>query len=203
MNHKVALIVVHEIYGVNEHMQDVVTTFSSQHIDVFCPNLLQHNTPFHYEKEQKAYSHFMHTTGFQHGKEKIENMILQLYKDYTYIGLIGFSVGATIAWLCSKNQNVDFVIGCYGSRIRDYTHIVPTCPTLLIFPEKEASFSVPSLITAVQKQNNPFLHVQQLPGEHGFLDPYTTKYNEKSTKQAFEMINSFLAKIVIDRVKLP
>ncbi|MEN1935288.1 dienelactone hydrolase family protein [Paenibacillus sp. 102] len=197
MNPKVALIVVHEIYGVNEHMQDIISNFSSTLVDVFCPNLLQLDSPFHYDDEQKAYSHFMQNVGFQHGKEKIEEMIQTLSKDYPYIGLIGFSVGATVSWLCSNNPKVHFIIGCYGSRIRDYPYIIPTCPTLLIFPEIELNCSLSSLITTLQEQHNPFLHIKQLPGDHGFLDPYTVKYNEKSTKQAYEMIGSFLEKTIL------
>ncbi|PFE06236.1 hypothetical protein COE15_12010 [Bacillus cereus] len=200
MNQKVALIAIHEIYGVNEHMQDIVTKFSSQHVDVFCPNLLQLNSHFHYNDEQKAYSHFIKNVGFQHGKEQVEEIITTLSKKYSCIGLIGFSVGATISWLCSKNPKVNFVISCYGSRIRDYSYMIPTCPTLLIFPETELNCSVSSLIATLQEQNNPFLHIHQFPGYHGFLDPYTAKYNGESTKQAYEMIDSFLQKNVTQQV---
>ncbi|MFJ8526956.1 dienelactone hydrolase family protein [Bacillus sp. NPDC094106] len=192
MQNKIALIVVHEIYGVNNHMQDVIARFSSPQIDVFCPNFLQLDAPFHYDEEAKAYSHFMQNVGFHYGKEQVEEMVTKLSKDYEYIGLIGFSIGATIAWLCSDNPKVHFIIGCYGSRIRDYLQVKPTCPTLLIFPGTEASFSVSSLITALQKQNNPLLQIEQLPGEHGFLNSYTTKYNVPSTKQAYNEIDSFL-----------
>ncbi|MCI0764140.1 dienelactone hydrolase family protein [Bacillus sp. TL12] len=200
MNQKVALIVVHEIYGVNEHMQDIISNFSSTLVDVFCPNLLQLDSPFHYDDEQKAYSHFMQNVGFQHGKENIEEMIETLSKTYSYIGLIGFSIGATISWLCSNNPKVQSIIGCYGSRIRDYSYMIPTCPTLLIFPETELNCSVSSLITTLQEQNNPSLHIKQLPGEHGFLDPYTVKYNKESTKQAYKIIDSFLKKSIIKQM---
>ncbi len=70
----------------------------------------------------------------------------------------------------------------------------PSCATLLIFPEKEASFSVPSFIQSLQQQKNPLLEIQQLPGEHGFLNPYTEKYNRHSTNQAYNLIESFLVK---------
>lgn len=200
MNEKMALIVVHEIYGVNEYIQDIIAKFSSPHIDVFCPNLLKRNTPFYYEEEQQAYSHFMQNIGFQHGKEQIEEIITTLSKEYTCIGLIGFSIGATIAWLCSQNPKVDFIIGCYGSRIRDYSQIIPTCPTFLIFPETEVSCSVSSLIATLQSQDNSLLYIKQFPGDHGFLDPYTTKYNDKSTKQTYKMIDAFLLNIIAIKI---
>ncbi|EEK45440.1 Dienelactone hydrolase [Bacillus cereus m1293] len=136
----------------------------------------------------------MNHIGFEDGKKQIETFITHLSSRYTHIGLIGFSVGATISWLCSNNPKIDFIIGCYGSRIRDYIHMKPSCATLLIFPEKEASFSVPSFIQTLQQQKNPLLEIQQLPGEHGFLNPYTEKYNGHSTNQAYNLIESFLVK---------
>ncbi|KWU56056.1 hypothetical protein AWW70_24505 [Bacillus mycoides] len=192
MKKKLALVVVHEIYGVNDHMHHVIDHFTSSQIDVFCPSLLQLQSTFHYSDEEKAYQYFMNHIGFDGGKEHIEELITNLSHSYTHIGLIGFSVGATIAWLCSNNPRIDFIIGCYGSRIRDYVHIKPTCATLLIFPEQESSFSVSSLIQTLQQQNNPVLEIKQLHGEHGFLNPYSEKYNEHSTKQVYNLIDSFL-----------
>ncbi|EJV61273.1 hypothetical protein BWGOE4_13720 [Bacillus mycoides] len=196
MKKKLALVALHEIYGVNDHMQHVIDRFTSSHINVFCPNLLQSQHAFHYNDEEKAYQHFMNHIGFDDGKEQIEELITSLSSSYTHIGLLGFSVGATIAWLCSNNSKIDFIIGCYGSRIRDYVHIKPTCATLLIFPEQEASFSVSSLMQTLQQQNNPLLEINQLHGEHGFLNPYTEKYNEHSTKQAYNLIDSFLTQTI-------
>lgn len=192
-----ALIVVHEIYGVNDHMHQVIDHFTSSRIDVFCPNLLQSQHAFHYRDEEKAYHHFINRIGFDYGKEQIEEFVTKLSSSYTHIGLIGFSVGATISWLCSNNPKLDFIIGCYGSRIRDYVHMKPTCATLLIFPEIESSFSVPFLMKTLQQENNPLLEIKQLHGEHGFLDPYSEKYNEQSTKQVYNVIDSFLMKTTL------
>ncbi|WP_025150587.1 dienelactone hydrolase family protein [Bacillus sp. H1a] len=196
MKKKLALVVVHEIYGVNDHMQHVIDHFTSSNTDVFCPNLLQLQNSFHYSDEEKAYQHFMNHIGFDGGKKQIEELVASLSSNYTHIGLIGFSIGATISWLCSNNPKIDFSIGCYGSRIRDYVHIKPICSTLLIFPEKEASFSVPSLIKTLHHQNNPLLEIKHLHGDHGFLNPYTVAYNEQSTKQVYNIIDSFLMKAI-------
>lgn len=64
MKKKLALVVVHEIYGVNDHMHHVIDHFTTSHIDVFCPNLLQLQNVFHYSDEEKAYQHFMNHIGF-------------------------------------------------------------------------------------------------------------------------------------------
>lgn len=58
-------------------------------------------------------------------------------KGYSHIRIIGFSIGATIAWFCSNNSSVHKVVGFYGSRIRQYTDVVPNAETILIFGEQE------------------------------------------------------------------
>lgn len=56
----------------------------------------------------------------------------------------GFSVRATIAWLCSAEKLIDGMVGYYGSRIRHYTEILPQ---MLFYLEKEHSFNVDELIS--------------------------------------------------------
>lgn len=195
MKQKTALLLLHEIYGINQHMGHVIHTLSSATIDVICPNLLQRSSPFHYDKESEAYLHFMKNVGFQQGKQQIEDMLAELRNNYTYVGVLGFSVGATIAWLCSEDSRIDFVIGCYGSRIRDYTNIVPKCKALLLFPTNETSFSVSTLIESLQSKGHPLLNIKQFNGEHGFLDPFSSAYNQEAANQGYEMIRSFLQNI--------
>lgn len=76
MKKKLALIAVHEIYGVNDHMHHVTDHFTSSHIDVFCPNLLQSQHAFPYSDEEKAYHFFMNHIGFEDGKSKLKNSLL-------------------------------------------------------------------------------------------------------------------------------
>ncbi len=76
MKEKLALVIVHEIYGVNDHMHHVIQHFTSSHIDVFCPNLLQSQHAFHYHDEEKAYEHFVNHIGFDDGKSKLKNSFL-------------------------------------------------------------------------------------------------------------------------------
>lgn len=39
-NNKNALIVLHEIYGVNKFIEDVCVQYQKQDFDAYCPNLL-------------------------------------------------------------------------------------------------------------------------------------------------------------------
>ncbi|WP_226666410.1 dienelactone hydrolase family protein [Metabacillus litoralis] len=186
---KTLIIVVHEIYGINKHIKHFCQSLSKLNVDIICPNLLDMKTAFKYEEEQKAYEYFKEHKGFEYGFNQIIELIKQNRKYYDEIFVLGFSVGATIAWMCSEEELVDGVVGYYGTRIRDYLHRKPTCPVLLFFPEQESSFNVEKLIKRLKDKK---VNIHQLKGKHGCCDPYSENYQrDSSVKAYFETVNFF------------
>ena len=193
-NHNMAIVLVHEIYGVNEHMKYMKEILSKLGIDIICPNLLHKEIPYSYSEEEFAYENFTQNVGFEKGVQQINQVIAELKQQYRRVGVIGFSIGATIAWLCGENKICDFVIGCYGSRIRNYVDVEPTCPTLLIFANKEKVFDIHKLVDVLKKKRYSFLQVKSFEGSHGFMDPFSDNYKKLSAHQALQHINEFVQK---------
>lgn len=98
------IIVIHEIYGINQHIKNFCDILSKQDFDVICPNLLEREQSFDYSEEKIAYHNFMETVGFSDAADKIKNLLAGVKNKYQKIYIIGFSVGATIAWLCSEED---------------------------------------------------------------------------------------------------
>ena len=187
-----ALVLAHEIYGINEHMKYMQKRLSMLGIHVLCPNLLHKETPYTYADEALAYQNFVQNIGFEYGVQQVNRIIAELKQQYQRVGVIGFSVGATIAWLCSENKMCDFVVGCYGSQIRNYTEIKPTCPTLLIFPTEEKAFDVHTLIETLKEKEYKDFKLKSFPGVHGFIDSFSKNYHEVSAIKALQCIDEFL-----------
>jgi dienelactone hydrolase len=183
------IIVLHEIYGINKHITDICDLLSEQDFDVICPNLLDKNSPYDYSEEEEAYQNFMYKLGFTHALQKVKKIILEKKEHYSKIFIIGFSIGATIAWLGSQEKSVDGVIGYYGSRIRDYLYIYPNCSTLLFFSIEEKSFNVDKIIPTLEKKD---VRIHICKCQHGFSDPYTPKYHKESAEYAFRETLNFL-----------
>lgn len=190
-NSDYAVIVIHEIYGINKHMEYICQSLSEQGLDIICPNLLGRDIPFHYDEERVAYRHFMENIGFERAADEIRILLRQLKTTYKKVFILGFSVGATVAWLCSKEQGLNGIVGYYGSRIRDYLEISPQCPALLIFPQEERSFHVDELMSYLEKQK---IEVTKYDGLHGFSDPYSLNYHASSAHKAFESMLEFIFK---------
>lgn len=103
--------------------------------------------------------------------------------------IVGYSAGATIAWRCCENSRCSGIIACYGSRIRDYTDLNPTCPTLLLFANED-SFDMCMLVRRLHGKQH--LTIIEFDAAHGFMDPYSKYFNIQQAKLAEDSITRFL-----------
>ncbi|HWR42261.1 dienelactone hydrolase family protein [Sporomusa sp.] len=188
----VAIIVLHEIYGINRHIIKVCEEYSKYGIDIIAPNLLAGREPFSYDQEEIAYSYFMNTIGFERSFSQVKDILFNVRANYQEVYVLGYSIGATLAWLCSETGLCDLTIGFYGSRIRDYLLIKPKCPSLLFFPTTEKSFNVEKLILSLNEFEN--VQVKKMPGQHGFADPFSNNYNKRSSSRACVATRLFIKK---------
>jgi dienelactone hydrolase len=185
------IIVLHEIYGINRHMEQVCMEFAAQGYDVLCPDMLDRSGPFPYEREEAAYRYFMGKVGFEKPAEKIIQLAAGARGNYNRVFIVGFSAGASVAWLCSaKYAELEGVVGYYGSRIRNYMDVTPLVPVLLLFASEEKSFDAFELAHVLEVKKNTAAFV--LDGRHGFADPYSLNYNENSAGIAERMADGFL-----------
>lgn len=186
-NKKSAIIVLHEIYGINKFIQKQCQKFEDMGYDVLCPNLLD-KEHFSYEESAEAYDYFIKKVGFEAYKV-INDLVNRLKEKYENVFIIGYSVGATIAWRCCENPFCSGIVACYGSRIRDYTDLNPVCPTLLLFADRD-SFDVDMLLRQFHNRRN--LTIIKMDAAHGFIDNYSKYYDIQKSKIAEESIRLFL-----------
>lgn len=185
------IIVLHEIYGINKHMQQVCGYYNLAGLDVICPDLLNLSQPFDYAHQEDAYEYFMKNVGFNQAYQQAKGLMLQVRLKYKHVFILGFSIGATIAWMGSEGDiSCDGIIGYYGSRIRDFLYITPKYKTLLIFPDKESSFNVNNLVCTLKEKVN--VNACMLSGSHGFSDQFSPNYNEESNREAQKIVNDFI-----------
>lgn len=185
-NNKTAVIILHEIYGINPFIEKISWEFKNEGFDVFSPNML-HRDFFPYSSASEAYEFFINKVGFDYYKE-IEKLLIQIKPIYEKVYILGFSVGATIAWRCCESVHCHGIICCYGSRIRDFLSLQPSCPTMLLFAQQD-SFDVDHVIKHLSAKPN--IRILKFQASHGFLDEYGTSYHEKQAQKAKEYMKEF------------
>lgn len=195
-NSDTVVIVLHEIYGINDHIMNICNQLSKRKYDIIVPNLLQDRIKFSYDQEEAAYNYFVENIGFESAMKQIKQILYDVRLQYAKIYVLGYSIGATLAWLCSQTKLCDLVVGFYGSRIRDYLTVIPQCPALLLFPTEEKAFAVDDLIKKLSEIKGVI--IKKINGKHGFADPFSKKYNNKSafiaTKEVLFFVKGSLTK---------
>lgn len=195
-NSNSAIIILHEIYGLNKHIEDVCKHYFTKGYDIYCPDLLNKTTPFDYSQSDEAYHYFISCIGFDIN-HKVDELIEQLKKKYEKVFIIGYSIGATIAWRCTSNIKCDGIIGFYGSRIRDYLEVNALSPSLLLFADED-SFNVISVVEILEHKQKVTVGI--LEGKHGFLDKHSDRYHLISSEKAMEISDQFLYNITNDKI---
>nr|WP_256224164.1 dienelactone hydrolase family protein [Paenibacillus sp. 1_12] len=130
--------------------------------------------------------------GFDKSLHEVKQIVNVNREKYDQIYIIGFSIGATIAWMSSE-YDVDGVIGYYGSRIRNHVEIEPRCPTLLFFSRNEKSFNVLDLEIKLKTKNKTVLEI--IEAEHGFMNPFYKTYKSKEYRDCILISFEFLKQI--------
>ena len=206
-NSDTLIIVLHEIYGFNDHIAGLCKDLSEAGYDVICPDLLDGKPTFGYEQIEEAYLYFMNFIGLEAAAKLVTFLLRQEEASYKRIFLMGASVGATVAWMCcgdSARQDDEFQGGAslakctgaiclYGSRIRDFMEIAPKCPVLLLFAETEEGFDPRELKEELKTKEHTETYI--LEGKHGFADPYSVNYSAASALEAKMIVRGFLARI--------
>lgn len=162
-------IVASDIHGVTAELRSMIETVIRDAI--FLSPWDTDTCPF--ADEQEAAAVFISQNGIESYAEKIS---AAANHEPAYI--IGFSVGASAAWLhsASDNCNPDSAATLfYGSRIRDYLSLTPKFGITTVFAEMESSFSPREIVDSVARDNvRAFIE----PGTvHGFMNPRSVSFS--------------------------
>ena len=94
----------------------------------------------------------------------------------------GKSLLPVLKGLCNK------IICFYGSRIRDYLDVKPSCPSLLIFARYD-SFDVDKVIKVLKEKKHT--RVKVIEAKHGFMDKYGYNFNDEAAEVAIKYMKEF------------
>lgn len=185
-----AVVVAHEIFGPNAHTARVAERFRQHNCAVFTPNFLPGNRIYQADQAKLAHEAFTRSLGVRKMSEALQRFTATLRDTYERVVCVGFSVGATAAWLISASGTVDAVVCVYGSRIREHTTVAPGCPSLLIFATDEASFYPRELADQLKGTDNVTVDLYEC--QHGFCDEDNPNYAAAESERAMQSAVEFL-----------
>lgn len=189
------LVVVQEIFGVNEHIRSVADSYAQDGFLAIAPAIfdrIERGVDLSYESAdlQKAMSFGP--------KLDMDKIVLDVAAalDFAKIntgkkaGVIGYCLGGTLAWLAATRLHPDAAVGYYGGRIGNYAAENPTASVMLHFGEHDAH--IPAAEVEKVQTAHPEVEIYWYDAGHGFNATPRSSYNPEAARLARERSLNFL-----------
>ncbi len=193
------LVVVQEIFGVNEHIRSVANGWASDGFLAVAPALFdrfERGVDLGYEGAdlQKAMS-------FRPTLDPAKGVIdVAAAMDFTKketgkkIGIIGYCFGGTIAWLAATRLHPAVAVGYYGGRIGTYAEETPSCPVMLHFGKQDTH--IPAEEVEKVRAAHPEVEIYWYDAGHAFNATPRPSFNPEAAWVARERSLAFLRKFL-------
>lgn len=189
------LVVVQEIFGVNQHIRSVADGYARDGFLAVAPALFdrfERGVELSYSGEdmKRAMSFIPKLDMEAAVRDSAATLAYVREQSGKKSGVIGYCFGGTIAWLAATRLGADAAVGYYGGRIGAFVEEQPKCPVMLHFGEKDQH--IPKSEVDKIQAAHPEVQVFWYDADHGFNCDARASYDAPSAKLARERSLAFL-----------
>lgn len=171
-----ALVVVQEIFGVNEHMRSVVERYAAEGYVAVAPDMfapVQPRVELDYGEQGFARGRELASQlGFDRAVEIVSATAKLLRDEGHAVAAVGFCWGGSVAFLANTRLGLP-AVSYYGARTVPFLHEPLRAPMLFHFGANDAAIPQADIDAHRERQPGALLHVYEGAG-HGFnrdVDP--------------------------------
>ena len=163
------LVVIQEIFGVNQHMRKVADGFAAD--GYMCV------TPALFDRTKRGVELGYGPADIPAGRDlrqtlKLDDVLLDLKaavdvaRSAGKVGAVGYCWGGSLAFVCATRLGVNAAVGYYGGAIVPHKDETPGCPTMLHFGERDKG--IPLTDVEIIRKARPDVTIHIYPADHGF-----------------------------------
>jgi len=195
---KGGIVVIQEIFGVNQHIRKVCDDFAKEGYAAVAPALFDRTqkdfqsgyTPPEIEKART----FVAKPDWD-AMMRDTDAALKEIKSVGPLGIVGFCMGGTIAFLAATRlSGLSAAVGYYGGRIVAFADEKPKCAVQLHFGEKDASIPMTDVEIIKQKRSADCEIYVYSDAGHGFHCDERGSFHKDSRDVAWKRTTDFFAK---------
>lgn len=183
------LVLIQEIFGVTEHIQEQADRFAAAGYEVLAPALFDREQPnfqasYEAEDRQRAITLARELHPFKQSVADAQTCIDALAPEGP-VFITGFCYGGTVVWAAAcRGSGLAAASGYYGGQIPAMAGEKPKCPTILHFGQHDASIPM----EGVEKVGalHPDVPVHVYDAGHGFNSDRRPDYNAAASALAFQ-----------------
>jgi len=196
---KGAVLVIQEIFGVNQHIREVCDGYARHGYAALAPAIFdraEKHVELGYNPDDIAQG-----AAIARGKLDLKLTMDDLQAGINYlqqfgnVAVVGYCFGGMLTWLCAAQaQGISFASGYYGGGITQALDITPKVPTILHFGDLDAH--IPLVEVDKIKAVHPQVPVYIYAADHGFNCDHRASYSEAAANQALQRTLDLLAENV-------
>ena len=201
-----AVVVIQEIFGVNQVMRDICDDLAAQGYLAVCPDLFWRIEPGiditdQSEAEWKKAFELFNAFDVDQGVRDIRATIDQVRKDpgcNGKVGAVGYCLGGLLAFLTATRTDADASVSYYGvgieNRVAEAEKL--TRPLLMHIAEEDQFVPTQAQTVILQAlQNHPQIEIHTYPGrDHAFARVGGAHYHEGDARIAGQRTLAFFRK---------
>jgi carboxymethylenebutenolidase len=175
-----AVVVIQEIFGVNQHIREVTDGYASEGYFAIAPKIfdrVERDIELGYEESDMGQGVEL---AFQ--KLQMDNTLLDVQAAITLaqtkgkVGVVGYCFGGLLTWLSACTlQGVSAASSYYGGGVAGQLDKQPGCPIIMHFGELDAN--IPMSDVEQVKAAQPDVPVYVYPADHGFNCDHRGSYD--------------------------
>jgi len=164
------LVVAQEIFGVNSHIRAVADGYAADGWLAIAPAL--------FDRVERGVETGYAPADIQRGmaiRQALGNerpladiaAAIERVAGAGKVGIVGYCYGGLLAWLAAaKLDGLAAAVAYYGGGVPEHKDLVPRCPVLMHFGERDAHIPLPGVEALRQAQ--PGVEIHLYPAAHGF-----------------------------------
>ena len=188
------LVIVQEIFGVNQHMRSVADRFAEEGFYAVVPALFDRVEP---NVELTDAGDDMQKGITLAQKINIDDAIKDVDAALQYAakktgkpaGVVGYCYGGTLAWLSATRLAPAAVVGYYGGHISRFAQESPRVPVLLHFGKQDGH--IPAADVEKVHAAHPEVEIRWYDAGHAFNNETRASYNAEAAKAAMARTLAF------------
>jgi carboxymethylenebutenolidase len=189
------LVVIQEIFGVNDHIKETCDRFAADGYEVLAPALfdrIEKNFDVGYTPADIARARDVRA------KNPIEDAVMDtkmcIARLAAPVFMTGYCYGGTVCWAAAcRLDGLAAVSGYYGAGIKDMLGETPRCPIILHFGALDKGIPL-SDVDKIKKAHPQVPVYVYENADHGFSCDHRPQYNAAAAKLARERTLAFFKK---------
>ena len=195
---KGAVVVIQEIFGVNNHIKRTTDGFAARGYTAIAPALFDRHKPgIELGYDQNAIAEGRDIRGAVDGPGPLRDVqaAIDAVKGPGKIAVVGYCWGGTLAFhSATRLSGIACAVGYYGGGIAATASETPKVPTMLHFGDKDQSIPMTDVEKVKQARKDCTIYVYA--AGHGFNCDERGSYDAASAKTALDRTMSFIAEYV-------